>query len=371
MFGSPILDVTVGLIFVYLLLSLIATAVREGLEGWLRSRAGHLELGIRTLLQDLDGSKLAKAVYEHPLIFGLYAGHYKPPAKGGNHIRRRSDLPSYIPSRSFALALIDIVARGPSTDPASAAAETREKISLDSLKQSALNLQNEPIRRALLSAIDMSQASLDRVQTNLEEWFDSSMDRVSGWYKRETQWILFTLGIAVAVAANVNSLALARHLYDDKVSRDALVVQAGNAETVLSKDTKQLRIELERLNLPIGWKGHVIALPHGPAQRWLGYPWWPNLFEPLLGWAMTALAISLGAPFWFDLLNKFMVIRSTVKPKEKSPDEGSEDRRPSQAKSGMVDVAAAASAAATAVTLARVTTEGSAPARDAALGHKS
>jgi hypothetical protein len=52
-----------------------------------------------------------------------------------------------------------------------------------------------------------------------------------------------------------------------------------------------------------------------------------NLGSSLIGWIVTALAVSLGAPFWFDLLNKFMVIRSTVKPYEKSAPEGSEDRR--------------------------------------------
>ena len=42
---------------------------------------------------------------------------------------------------------------------------------------------------------------------------------------------------------------------------------------------------------------------------------------------MTAFAATLGAPFWFDVLNKVMVIRSTVKPHEKSPEEASEDRQ--------------------------------------------
>jgi hypothetical protein len=46
-----------------------------------------------------------------------------------------------------------------------------------------------------------------------------------------------------------------------------------------------------------------------------------------LGWLVTALAIMLGAPFWFDVLNKFVVVRSTVKPHEKSPEEASEDRQ--------------------------------------------
>jgi hypothetical protein len=359
MFGSPILDVTIGLVFVYLLLSLIATAIREGLEGWLKSRAGHLELGIRTLLQDLDGSALAKAVYEHPLIYGLYANKYEPPEGGGNKIRRRSNLPSYIPSRNFALALIDIVARGPKADSSTAVPDTKERISLEYLRQSAQSLSNEPVRRALLSAIDTGQAGLDRVQSNLEEWYDSSMDRVSGWYKRETQSILLVVGIGIAVIANVNSLAVANHLYRDKVSRDALVIQAGNTQTAVGRDMKQVRTELQRLNLPIGWSDVTLSLPGSSRAAWLGYSWWGNVLEPLLGWSMTALAISLGAPFWFDLLNKFMVIRSTVKPKEKSPDEGSEDRRPQQSKTALADVAGAAAAASTAAALAHAGVQGS------------
>ena len=45
----------------------------------------------------------------------------------------------------------------------------------------------------------------------------------------------------------------------------------------------------------------------------------------VLGWLVTALAVMLGAPFWFDVLNRIMVIRSTVKPHEKSPEEPSQD----------------------------------------------
>ena len=47
----------------------------------------------------------------------------------------------------------------------------------------------------------------------------------------------------------------------------------------------------------------------------------------LVGYVATAAALTLGAPFWFDVLNKIMVIRSTVKPREKSQEEGSEDRK--------------------------------------------
>ena len=76
--------------------------------------------------------------------------------------------------------------------------------------------------------------------------------------------------------------------------------------------------QLKELKLPIGWADH----PKYPVTEdaW-GYT------APFLGWLMTALAATLGAPFWFDVLNKVMVIRSTVKPHEKSPEAASADRQ--------------------------------------------
>jgi hypothetical protein len=326
MLGSPVLDVAIGLIFVYLLLSLIVSAIREGVEAWMKSRAGHLELGIRTLLQDLNGEGLARAIYEHPLIFGLYVGDYRPPPGGGRRVARRSTLPSYIPARSFAVALLDVVARGAPVVEGGAVASSKP-ISLDGVRKSLERLQNAQVRRALVSALDMSQGSLARAQANIEAWFDSSMDRVSGWYKRETQRLILALGLTIAVVANVNTFGLARHLYRDQAAREVLVSHAAKADTALGQSMTAVRAELNQLDLPIGWSRVELVAPWAGAPE-SRYPWWQNIFEPLLGWIMTAMAISLGAPFWFDVLNKFIVIRSTVKPHEKSPEEGSEDRRP-------------------------------------------
>jgi hypothetical protein len=74
------------------------------------------------------------------------------------------------------------------------------------------------------------------------------------------------------------------------------------------------------LGLPIGWGSET-----DPRLNWGATSLGQKLKDHILGWILTALAISLGAPFWFDLLNKFIVIRSTVKPKEKSPEEKSKD----------------------------------------------
>ena len=81
------------------------------------------------------------------------------------------------------------------------------------------------------------------------------------------------------------------------------------------------------LALPIGWDDKSDPKRHFTGWSWSGDRggWWDQVKWHWLGWILTALAISLGAPFWFDLLNKFIVIRSAVKPHEKSPEESSKD----------------------------------------------
>src|SRR6185436_5649251 len=98
--------------------------------------------------------------------------------------------------------------------------------------------------------------------------------------------------------------------------RAAVVAMAGNTETnatISSGRFDEVRNRLDAMALPIGWS-------KSPLEN-------TNVVVVLFGWVLTALAAAMGAPFWFDLLNKVMVIRSTVKPHEKSPEEGSEDRQ--------------------------------------------
>lgn len=326
LFGSAILDTAIGLVFVFLLLSLIATAVQEALEIWLKTRAAHLEAGIRRLLDgDGTGTNLADMFYQHPLIRGLYDAS-KP-----------KDRPSYIPTRNFALALLDMVARGTDLNNTQEATGTAQPISVEGIRLTVGKIGNKPVQRAILAALDTAEGSLVRMQKNLEDWYDSAMDRVSGGYKRHTQKVLIALGLVLAVLANVDAIAVAKRLYQDKPVRDAVVQQATAYTAAHPDDTKTIaafQAQLDALPLPIGW-------PRPCPQGFVGYA------TMILGWLVTGLAISLGAPFWFDLLNKFMVIRATVKPKEKSPEEGSEDRKPaSSSEPQRLEIVAAAPAGA-------------------------
>src|SRR3954449_1166835 len=89
MFGSDMLEVGIGLGLLFLLMSLICTAVREAIEGILKSRAKDLEQGIRGLLKDEEGAGLTKDLFDHPLLHGLFNGSYNPKDLSRNPIRSK------------------------------------------------------------------------------------------------------------------------------------------------------------------------------------------------------------------------------------------------------------------------------------------
>jgi len=221
--------------------------------------------------------------------------------------------------------LLDLAAKGPVTDEVSSD-PSAPVLSLESVRASVLNLKNPPVQRALLAAIDTAQGDLDRARTNIEAWFDSAMDRVSGWYKRTTQWIIFSIALVLSVGLNIDTLAIADYLYRHDTARGAVVALAENAVNNQSGAAITYNEAAEQLRsnvLPIGWSGAWERTE--TADTWYASVW--RIAGPILGWLITALAATLGAPFWFDLLNKIMVIRSTVKPHEKSREEASEDRQ--------------------------------------------
>jgi hypothetical protein len=321
MAGFELLDVVIGMIFVYLLLSLLCSAINETIEHFAKNRAKDLERGLRELLNDSTGSGLVQKLYDHGLISGLFKGDYDP---DGSKI----NLPSYIPSRNFAVALMDIVLHENANVPSGAAGatlNTSAAAALQPLRNAVGSLGNGSVEQALTAIIDSAGNNATEVRSGIEAWFNSSMDRVSGWYKRRAQLIILVLGFGMAVLMNVNSLSLANDLWVHKAQRDALAASAErysqtsvSATPALEQYGLQDRIDaLSKYNLPVGWGSsdwnRVKGLDH------------LYILQSICGWLLTSFAVSLGAPFWFDLLNKFIVVRSTVKPREKSAEEPSKD----------------------------------------------
>lgn len=383
MFGSAILETAIGLILIYLLLSLICSSAREGIEAFMKSRGSMLEQGIGELLKastggaPADKSGLVAAIYSHPLIYSLYRGEYVPGGK---------NLPSYIPARNFALAFMDIVVRGPITPgdvprtletltatlpgralggterrvsgsfanvptatstaepatvqpsvaavtrtpnpylPPTASAVVARALSIEGLAGAIASSTDLSVhaKRALEIALDTANNDFTRAQKNVEDWYNSAMERVSGWYKHQSQKYLFLLGLGVTVIANVDTVAVGKALYLQPSVRQALVAEASAIRSDSTYRTGQVAptsvvSTLEQFDLPLGWStAHYHDDWYKSAHNVATF-----VIEPALGWLLTSLAIALGAPFWFDMLNKIMVVRSTVKPIEKPQKDGS------------------------------------------------
>jgi hypothetical protein len=191
------------------------------------------------------------------------------------------------------------------------------------------------LRDGLTSFIREAEGDLGKIQKSIEGWFDDKMERVSGWYKRRTKIIIFVLGLALVGALNADTVLIGRSLWQNGTLRDSVVaaanreVQAQHARCTDSSgatpEAKQLNCvqqtlsNVEGLGIPIGWPGRDFTTdPRG--ARDVG-TWGVKL----LGLLFTALALTLGAPFWFQLLNKFVNVRGSGSPPPKSDGTGSDD----------------------------------------------
>ena len=297
MFGSEILEIIIGLVFIYWLLSLLCSGINEMISSAMSMRAKDLEKAIRNLLNDPEGKKgLAKEFYNHSLVQVLKKGKRNP---------------SYIPSRTFALALMDMIA------PANSSSKSKK---IEELREIVNKIQNDKLKQTLLVLTDEAGSELDRLRENIEKWFNDVMERVSGWYKRKAQMIIAILAFGVCAICNADTFMITKNLINDEQMRTAIVTaadeavkqsitsdkkspgteeKAGVASSSISEDPlekiKDVRKKLQTLPLPLGW----YEAPK-KVEDWV---------IKILGILFTAFAVSLGAPFWFDFLDKIIKIR--------------------------------------------------------------
>jgi hypothetical protein len=330
MFGSAILDVAIGIVFIYVVLSMMCSAIREGLEAFIKSRSAALEYGIRELLHEVSSGQLTEAIYNHPEIYGMFAGSYQRTGRTQQPwwFTSGKNLPSYIPSRSFALALMDLIARGPVPVAGDAAAAggnaggnadgaangmamNSDLFSLPLIRANIRSIQNPWVERALLTALDTAGADLNAAIRNVEAWYDNAMDRVSGRYRRSSQFVLFLIGLVIAAGFNINTLEIADYLYRNPTERAALVAKAAALSQTpgdANHNFSDVLNEVQSMRFPVGWPAVDSSAVGSGGAEFLA--WTLRGF----GWLLTAFAVTLGAPFWFDVLNRIMLMRSTVKP---------------------------------------------------------
>jgi hypothetical protein len=452
---GAIVEVAIGLIFVWIVLSLATIQIQEWINVSLDKRARDMEDSIHELLANPN---LKAQFYDHPIIRGLTSKKRKEPSRipawfyrypilrgFTKEIRK---LPSYIPSQQFSLALfeitmtagtessliqqgllkirddleydkkmtpqqavimelnllIDFARSAASTEAGTAftkrtlaALKTRvEEFSLkypdlgpfieaaldeankrkdeidDLLKDkdapigsdaftnlrrgvAALSVISPEINQtlnALLANIEEyvgeKESKLAKARQNVEKWFDDSMDRVSGVYKRYSQWLALVIGFLIALALNVDSVDLTLYLWREPTVRQALAENAASfdlsqqdLEANPEEALQNFRNQFVGLSLPIGWgftrvstssfyddqcqlfprEGQAFGLPVIGSNLCITPPNsnnQANLGLKVLGILLTALAARQGAPFWFDVLKRVVNLRGTgANPAEK------------------------------------------------------
>lgn len=418
MIDSAILEVIVGLIFIFSLLSILVTQINSIVVNLLNYRARHLKQGVEILISD---PVVRAKVLAHPLI-QLVPQKVMPEAQMSAQSAEQvtaseATKVAWIDAPIFANVLVNVLTAGfeaqryaplyavikarlngadetrmrelvrrlqssvVTFDEVRAAvnalpiAADREPI-LDALQQveishlqahaadgsviplleSLHNVGDPAFQRALETVLSTAR-SLDDGIKKLETWFDTTMERLTDSYKTQMQLLSLLIGLALAVILNVDSLYVARTLWEDSTVRNALAQAAqaslesgaiagqvseasANLEGALEAtpepgsgqtDTAQRDVEasiqqasgtidqLLSLRLPIGWEVTTLP-PDADALALAGLRnnmrnaanflpssnpnWFGFLLYKLVGWALTTLAIAQGAPFWFDLLNR-------------------------------------------------------------------
>ncbi len=347
---NPILETAIGVFFIYMLLSMICSAIQEWIAALFALRAKTLREGVGNLL--CHDQNLVAQIYDHPLIKGLSRKSW------WDKVSRREPRPSYISSEVFAQALL------------SSAGMTQETAAAGAVPVRASNGQplSEDTQRLLNTFLAYSDHP-ESLRANVEDWYNDAMARVSGWYKRKAQGIILGIALAIALVANADTVMLIRAFWHDPAIRAAAVAAATDyvnthqrqpspqqqaqarqknlenlfpsvsddkpapvpppeaqfraASQNLADTFTEVRAQLDRTRVPLGWckaprapnvapgaASDQIASAASACAPGQSCPHgWREWVLKIGGLLVTMIALSQGAPFWFDLLQKIVNLR--------------------------------------------------------------
>lgn len=280
MFGSLALETAIGLALLFFVVASLASAIVEGVSRLLRKRAKDLE---ETIGQMLSGSATFDGAAKEAL--GMFKGTsiYQSANMAASRGRRwfRTDVgPAYLSARSFADAIDELTGKLTETP-------------VEGLNKRLVSLKAEG-----------KQLTLE-AKAGLENWYDETMGRLSGAYKRWATAVLFVVGLVLACAGNVSAFHAAQTLWQQPAVRQAALAAAEQAAAKsaspdgLVNDNVKTVQDLAGLGMPVGWE---------QGTHWNDAAW---TVSHVAGWLVTAVLLMLGAPFWFDVLSRFVSLRTT------------------------------------------------------------
>ena len=293
---STVLDTTIGLIFVYLVLSVFCTSINEAIASFFRLRARVLFKEIERIIGD---KTVSDKFWQSGLMCSFSRSENAAPSPDAKQA------PSYVCAKSFAAALLDSLRNIDTSQQADAAAQPEETPPSGQRSQTELQKladkidKNSILRDVLREFTSDAQQTEAKLKEDLAEWFDQVMERASGVYKRNMQFMSFVVALILVVCVNADTVKITKALWEDESLRAQVLVAS---ERVVQEGKENIPTDIEALKkelpaLPLGWGGS------NTGGDCLG------IVFKVFGLLLTTLALTLGAPFWFDLLSRFVKIR--------------------------------------------------------------
>ncbi len=276
---GSLLNVAASIVGVYILLALITSHVTEQIGALFNRRGTNLYDGIRTLVGDAE---LLAHIYRHPLISNLAPSTNRKP--------------SYIPSRVFTLSFVDGIRDLFTKDANNAVLRLPGIIAapselLGDIVQRVGGMPEGKLKQTLVTILQNADGTYEGFLKGVDNLFDSSMQRVSGWYKRWAAAVLAVIGAIIVIAVNADTIAIFQAFANSPEQA------ASYARAVAGLGNTAAAADLARALPPIDLAWHF-----PPAGGW---------WEKILGLLLTWFAVLLGAPFWFDLVQLIVPVRMT------------------------------------------------------------
>jgi hypothetical protein len=319
---SSVLTLIVGLMLVYALLGVLASTLQELVTGVLGVRAKSLEARLRSLLADANSKSALPTNNLQRFWQVILWGKTKP---GADSVLLRKIMESGIIKSASAEAKPSYVKTDLFVQSVVAALHSMplgggEKASVIEMVSAALadptgnGLPDGNAKNALTAFLQQSDKDLDAFKKSVAAWFDESMDRLNGVYTRWSKLFALLFGLIAAIAFNIDTLTLAKVFYNSTAEQQKVI--RDTAEDALKTRTggtmsQQTALELlQAIEVPVTWpdKTYFISIDNPDTKTFVSINW-PNGWYSLLGWIVTAIAVSFGASFWFDALGKVLDLR--------------------------------------------------------------
>lgn len=329
MFGSYLVELVVGLCFLFAVLGIVTSAVTETVLTVLKTRSAHLQEWLRQwseqLLRSPEGQGRAQASFsldalqKHPLV--------------ASHGRNGRDA-SYLPPDQFASAFLQLLAM-----PFSEACIGKDLAAAEKgLRRHVNGLHGDGLKSALHALLNdaASKATdgtnlVDALKTETSHWIESSMSRIEGWTKRHAKKFSLATALVLCLAFNVNALEVLRVLSSDPQVRSQMATTAveyvpkvcddeaagKNAEEKIACLRLRTQDAISALGplarLGIGWDAKPAFLTANDRTLAVGH-----FLVWLVGIACAAFAASLGGDFWFKWIGDIVRLTGYKPPRKEA-----------------------------------------------------